>query len=66
MAHAGHQWRASGTAALGMEAVGKQKPQPWGRGGWGGWLEVGAGILQLKQRYSLAGALACLVEGLNT
>ena len=33
MAHAGHQWRASGTAALGMEAVGKQKPQPWGRGG---------------------------------
>ena len=33
MAHAGHQWRASGLAALGMEAVGKQKPQPWGRGG---------------------------------
>ena len=36
MDHAGHQWRASGPAAVGVEAIGKQKPQPWGRGGRGG------------------------------
>ena len=28
MAHAGHQWRASSPAAVGVEAVGKQKPRP--------------------------------------
>jgi hypothetical protein len=52
MAHAGHQWRASSPAAVGVEAVGKQKPQPWGRGG--GEVELG----YLEQCYSLAGALA--------
>ena len=50
MDHAGDQWRDSGPAAVGVEAVGKQEPQPWGRGGGGGKVgtKLGFGGLLLK------------------